>query len=258
MEYRFWPEDSWIDRIGPRMFFSHQDDQSGLRVYAEISPQLQIAWSGDSFLAVGTNQIRERLRPVDFAGLAMARDYPQERWFANISSDTFSKVGFKLNYDTGSVINLGPPLGQEPELADRTVIEAGVLWRPMDRLRVDTTYLSVSLDDRQGRGEIFDDTILRTRWNYQFTKEMSVRFIAQVEDTRPTALSRLTRGKNRNFDVLFRYVLNPLSALYVGYNTNESNLQLIDTPQGAQVVRTEDLARDGEQLFVKFSYLLQP
>jgi hypothetical protein len=66
-----------------------------------------------------------------------------------------------------------------------------------------------------------------------------------------------------NFDVLFRYVLNPWSALYVGYNTNQSNFQLVDldAPNGAgamtEIVRTDDLARDGSQLFVKFSYLLQ-
>ncbi len=67
-----------------------------------------------------------------------------------------------------------------------------------------------------------------------------------------------------NFDVLFRYVLNPWSALYVGYNTNRSNFQLLelDTPNSGgarrELVRTDDLARDGSQLFVKFSYLLQP
>jgi hypothetical protein len=114
------------------------------------------------------------------------------------------------------------------------------------------------LDDRFGGGKIFDDVIVRTRWNYQFTKEMSVRVIAQLEDTQPTALSSLERDKSLNFDVLFRYVLNPLSAFYVGFNTNQSNLQLVDTPQGTELVRTDDLARDGEQLFVKFSYLLQP
>jgi hypothetical protein len=258
MEYRFWPEGTWIDRIGPRFFFAHQDDLSGLRVYSEFSPQLQMAWSGDSFFSVGTNEIRERLRPRDFPGLLATRDYSQKRWFTNFTTDVFSRLGFGLTLDEGTVINLVPPLGADPELADRTLIEASLRWRPIDRLRLDTTYLSTSLDDRAGRGAIFDDRILRTRLNFQFTKEMSLRLIVQHEDTEPTALSRLTRDENLNLDVLFRYVLNPWSALYVGFNNNESNLQLIDTEQGTQLVRTEDLARDGQQLFVKFSYLLQP
>jgi Domain of unknown function (DUF5916) len=264
MEYRFWPEDTWIDRIGPRVFFANQDDRSGLRIYNEFSPQLQISWAGDSFFAVGTNKIRERLRPQDFSGLTTTRDYSQDRWFMNLSTATLQKVGFSLALDRGTVINLVPRLAVppepfvEPELADRTYVEAGVLWRPIDRLSVDTTFLSTSLDDHAGAGKILDDRILSTRWNFQFTKEMSLRVILQHEDTQPTALSRLIRDENLNLDVLFRYVLNPWSALYVGFNNNESNLQLIDTPQGSQVVRTEDLERDGQQLFVKFSYLLQP
>ena len=258
MEYRWWPENSWIDRIGPRVFFANQDDLSGLRIYSEFSPQLQISWAGDSFFSIGTNKIRERLRPQDFPGLASVRDYPQDRWFFNFSTDTLQKFGFSAGLDKGTVINFVPPLGLEPELADRTFIEADLLWRPMDRLRVDTSFISASVDDRAGRGSIFDDRIVRTRWNYQFTKELSLRVILQHEETEPTALSRLTRDENLNLDVLFRYVLNPWSALYIGFNNNESNLQLIDTPQGSQLVRTEDLERDGQQLFVKFSYLLQP
>jgi len=258
MEYRVWPEDSWIDRFGPRVSFAHQDDQSGLRVYSEFSPRFQVAASGDSFFEIGTTKIRERLRPRDFPDLLSIRDYSQKRWFASFSTELLAKLSFELSYDQGTAINLVPQLGAEPELADRTYVEAEVSWRPFDRLRIDTTYVSTSLDDRAGGGAIFDDEIFRTRWNYQFTKELSLRVIAQLEETEPTTLSRLTRDKNLNFDILFRYVLNPLSALYVGYNSNESNLQLVDTPQGTELVRSEDLARDGEQLFVKFSYLIQP
>ena len=89
---------------------------------------------------------------------------------------------------------------------------------------------------------------------------MSLRVIVQHEDTKPNAeLSRLMRDENLNVDVLFRYVLNPWSALYVGFNNNESNLQLFENEDGTtELVRSEDLARDGRQLFVKFSYLLQP
>jgi hypothetical protein len=127
-------------------------------------------------------------------------------------------------------------------------------------LRVDTSLLSTELEDRDGRGTIFTDRIVRTRWNYQFSKEMSLRVILQHEDTQPNSeLSRLTNEENLNVDVLFRYVLNPWSALYVGFNNNESNLQLVeDENGGTSLMRTEELARDGRQLFVKFSYLLQP
>jgi hypothetical protein len=261
MEYRFWPEDSWIDRIGPRVFFQSQDDRSGLRLYNEFSPQLQVAWSGDSSLSFGANMIDERLRGgrtdarQDFPGLPADRDFSQRRWFWNYSTDAWQKFGFSGGMDKGTVINLVPALFAFPELADRTFVEADFRWRPMDRLRVDTSFLSTELDDRAGRGTIFTNKIVRTRVNYQFTKEMSMRVILQHEDTDPNpALSRLLRDESLNLDLLFRYVLNPWSALYIGYNNNESNLQLIN----GVPTRTEDLARDGQQFFVKFSYLLQP
>jgi len=53
-------------------------------------------------------------------------------------------------------------------------------------------------------------------------------------------------------------VINPWSSLYFGYNTNSSNFELVDMGSGTEIVRTNDLRRDGDQLFVKFSYLLQP
>jgi hypothetical protein len=259
MEYRFWPEGSWINRIGPRVFFANQDDMTGLRIYNEFSPQLQIAWAGDSSFNIGTNSIKERLRPEDFPGLTTTRDYSQRRYFVGFSTDSLQKWGFSGGFDQGTVINLVPPVGVEPELADQTFVEGTLLWRPMDRLRVDTSLLSTELEDREGRGTIFTNRIVRSRWNYQFTKEMSLRVILQHEDTKPTDLTRLTREENLNLDVLFRYVLNPWSALYVGFNNNESNLQLVEDEQGGtELVRTDDLARDGRQLFVKFSYLLQP
>jgi len=260
MEYRFWPEDSWLDRIGPRVFFANQEDGTGLRIYNEFSPQLQMSWSGDSYFNAGTNRIEERLRPQDFVGLTTTRDYSQRRYFVAFGTDTLQKWGFSTNFDKGTVINFVPPIGAEPELADRTFVEAELLWRPIDRLRVDTTWLATELEDRAGLGTIFTDRITRTRWNYQFTKEMSLRVILQHEDTKPTpGLTRLTREENLNLDVLFRYVLNPWSALYVGFNNNESNLQIVENEQGqTELVRGEELARDGQQIFVKFSYLLQP
>lgn len=259
VQYQFWPESSWLDRWGPRVFVSSYEDGAGLRVYSELSPALELSWSGDSGVSVGYNKIRERLRPKDFTALTRNRDYHRDTWNASIQTNSLSRFGFGFRVESGTSINLVPPVGSEPELADTFSAQFEMLWRPMDRLRVDTTWLQTSLDTRNGAGRIFDNRILRTRWNYQFTKEWSLRVIAQQEETDPVAaFTRLQNEKTRNLDVLLRYVINPWSALYVGFNTNSSNFQLIDTEQGTTLIRTDELDRDGEQLFVKFSYLLQP
>ncbi|MCY4016148.1 MAG: hypothetical protein OXE80_03120, partial [Gammaproteobacteria bacterium] len=91
----------------------------------------------------------------------------------------------------------------------------------------------------------------------QFTREWSLRFITQYEETRGGPLTRLEDEKNLNFDVLLRYVINPWSAFYAGYNSNSSNFEIVEYEGERELVSATDLRRDGDQFFVKFSYLFQ-
>jgi len=258
LRYTFWPEDSSINSWAPTLYLVHLDDQQGTRIYTQVRPDINWTWNGDTELSVTFDSERERLRPQDFPGLISNRDYNPETWSVGVESQAYAKLGFSVELEAGTAINLVPEFGMQPELADTQSAELELLWRPLDRLRVDTTYLYTQLDDRGGSGKIFSDEILRSRWNYQFTKELSLRFIAQLEETDAGVMTSLEDEKNLNFDLLVRYVLNPWSALYVGYNSNSSNFDLIDTEDGTELIRTDDFRRDGEQFFVKFSYLLQP
>jgi hypothetical protein len=57
--------------------------------------------------------------------------------------------------------------------------------------------------------------------------------------------------------LLFTYLMNPWTALYVGYNSNMRNIDLIPTPLGNRVTRSGDFMQDSRQFFVKFSHLFQ-
>ena len=256
--YTFWPENAFVNSWAPRVSVNRVEDQQGVRLFSHITSRIELTWDGETSLRLQHEDIRERLRPQDHFGLISNKDFLQQRVEAEFETQLFSTVGFRAKLEGGDTINLDPPDGMEPELADLFNIELGLLWRPLDRLRLDFTYLHTELEDQLGAGDVFTDNILRARWNYQFTKELSLRFIAQQEETEPGPFTSLEREKNLNFDLLVRYVINPWSALYVGYNSNSSNFQLIDTEEGRELLRTDDLRRDGEQLFVKFSYLLQP
>ncbi len=48
--------------------------------------------------------------------------------------------------------------------------------------------------------------------------------------------------------------MNPWTALYVGYNSDQQNINLLPTLTGRQLVRTNQFMNDGRQFFVKFSY----
>ena len=64
-------------------------------------------------------------------------------------------------------------------------------------------------------------------------------------------------NENLNFDLLLRYVINPWSAFYVGYNSNQSNFDIVEMEGERELVVANELRQDGDQIFVKFSYLFQ-
>ncbi len=256
--YVFWPEGGFLNSWGGRVFVNDIVDQTGSRLYSQVMPALEWTWNGETELSLTYEDVDERLRPQDFPGLLRERDYEQKTWSAEFETQMFTTVGFSLELEMGETINLAPLPGTEPALAESSSAGFELLWRPLDRLRHDFTYLYTKLDDPNGAGNIFTDHIVRSRWNYQFTRELSLRFIAQHEATDPGPLTSLKRDENMNFDLLVRYVINPWSALYAGFNTNSSNFALVDTETGTEMVRTHHLRRDGKQLFLKFSYLLQP
>ena len=149
-----------------------------------------------------------------------------------------------------------PQIGNLPSIADTKRIDLSMLVRPIDQLSIDNTYFLTELETPGGT-QVFSNEIVRSNWNYQFTKELSLRFIAQYDKTEAGPATRLKDDENLNFDVLLRYVINPWSAFYVGYNSNQSNFEIVEIEGERELVVANDLRRDGDQFFVKFSYLFQ-
>jgi hypothetical protein len=181
----------------------------------------------------------------------------------------------------GKRINFAPPVGEEPFLTDESPAELNITVRPTNALRVDNTYLLSRLTDRASGDSVFTNHIFRSKWNYQFTRELSLRVILQYDTTlaninpllcavpeseRTAAqiaaiaakpgLTSLCPRKNFNADFLITYLLHPGTALFIGYNGNARNIDLVPTPDGAEIVHPRNrLINDAKQFFVKFSYL---
>src|SRR5205807_2369644 len=101
--------------------------------------------------------------------------------------------------------------------------------------------------------------ILRSKWNWQFTRELSARMIFQYAAVLSDPLiSSLSPTKNFNADFLITYFVRPGTAVYVGYNGNLQNLdrRLIPAPTGLLTTR-DSFINDGRQFFVKLSYLFR-
>jgi hypothetical protein len=254
-DYQFFPENSNLNNWAPGAMVVYQDDKDGTKVYSEVSPSLNWVYA-TSRITVGAQDVTEVLRPIDFAGLRRPVAYRYDNLNARYRNTALSTLTLDASVRKGTALNLVPRRGTLPSVADIQRLDISVLWRPIERLRVDNSYVTSELDGRTGK--VFTNEIFRSSWNYQFTREMSLRFITQYEKTDAGPNTRLVDDENLNFDILLRYVINPWSALYVGYNSNQSNFDIIEVEDEREVVVTNDLKRDGDQIFVKFSYMFQP
>ena len=92
--------------------------------------------------------------------------------------------------------------------------------------------------------------------NYQFNRELSLRAIVDYNAVLSNpALVGLDRSKHVTADVLMTYLVNPGTALYIGFTDGYDNLN-VDPVLGIRPRRTPTTST-GRQFFVKTSYLLR-
>ncbi len=109
---------------------------------------------------------------------------------------------------------------------------------------------------------IFNNHLLRSKLNYQFNRELSLRLILDYNAvlTNP-ALVALSRSKRLTGDLLLTYLLHPGTALYVGYTDLYDN-RVLDPGMPPSVPPSIHLTRSpshstSRQFFVKMNYLFR-
>ncbi len=252
--YRFRPEGKRLISWGPEAEWEATFDHRGTRLDWKGSFDLEFELRGNTEFGLFWNVFRERLRPEDFSALFAAQDFSQRSGGAWFNSSYFKRVSFQASFRRQQAINFDAPAGQAPFLARNTGADASITVRPISPLRIDNTYLMERLHSRgPRRAAIFNNHIIRSKWNWQFTRELSLRLILQYTTllANPTYTSQTTT-KSFNADVLATYLLNPGTALYVGYNGNLQNLDR----NGISRTRSSFI-QDGRVFFVKMSYLLR-
>jgi hypothetical protein len=274
--YRFRPEGKHLVWHGPSVFTINNWDHKGNRLEWFSNANYRFLFQRQTFFGFFGNLGHERLRPVDFSALPDNRDFAHYHYgffFQNSFSKRISTNG-ELGWgtDTNYDAPLGPPAAA-PFLAKSSYAQIALTLRPLSKLTIDNTYLLSRLQCAgvasrtancppslsNGPG-IFDNHIIRSKWNYQFTREFSLRFIGQYTATLANPdLTSLQTTKNFNADVLFTYLLHPGTAIYVGYNSNLQNLDpSLTFDQNGNLRRLQDrYLNDGRQVFVKISYLFR-
>jgi hypothetical protein len=166
----------------------------------------------------------------------------------------------------------------QPFLARLDLASASLIVRPFKPLKIENSYLFERLragDDAYffaqsqtpgaGRG-IFNDHILRSKWNWQFTPQLSARVILQYNALLAgtpgvgSPYTYLPTSRQFNADFLVTYLVHPGTAIYVGYNSDLQNLGVVPArpPLPGYVTNTaRGYINDSRQFFVKVSYLFR-
>ncbi len=201
----------------------------------------------------------ETLRPLDFSALLANRAYDRGHHGVFFETAFFKQVSAFGEVGWGSSTNFEPRSGPPVPTRDQ-YSNIFVTLRPTKQLTVDNSYLGARLAAVGTHANIFNSHIVRSKWNYQITRELSLRFIAQYNTVLAnSALTTLQTSKRANADFLITWLLHPGTAVYVGYNSNLQNLDrsLAFDPDGNLLRTRSRFLNDGRQIFVKVSYLFR-
>ncbi|MGA7048265.1 MAG: DUF5916 domain-containing protein, partial [Candidatus Sulfotelmatobacter sp.] len=267
-DYRFRPKKGWIVDWGPSLNQRYVFDHEGNRLDTDYQPYLAIQGRGQTFIYLFPyEELRERLRPQDFCFLGFTcqppipnQDYHEHSSGGSVQTSVLPKVTVGASYHWGDGANFvaspsAPAPLNEPFLARQDTATGTLTLRPMKPLKIENTYLFERLRATQneyflalsqmpgariGQG-IFNDHIVRSKWNWQFTPQLSLRVILQYNSLLGNTpgntvypYTSLPTEKEFNADFLLTYLVHPGTAIYIGYNSDLQNLDhgLTQDPAG--------------------------
>ncbi len=208
------------------------------------------------------------LRPVDFAGLENNHKYVQDAGGLVVQGSPTRLITWRTSIIRDGTVLVVVPAGQLPITGDETFIQHTMSLKPTGRLEIDNTYILDRVLNGAAHHASFNSHIIRSQWNYQFTKELSLRAILQYNGLLANPVySSLQTTKDFSTDFLITYLIHPGTAFYVGYNNNQENLVpglcipalggVGCDPNGIGLIRGNRLINDGRVFFVKVSYLFR-
>jgi hypothetical protein len=222
--YTFYPNSKYIDIMSPSLEVARVWNFDGIRKDQWISPSLYIQFKSQTYLTLWYLWSRERYENIDIPGI--------RRGGISISSNFTDIISLYFNIESGRMIarNLITPI-----LGKGNNIAFGISLKLFKRFFIDPDYTFSNLKDPQTNTVIFNGYIFRTKFTYQFTRELFVRLIAQYDQF------------SDRFDIepLIYYKLNPFSIFYIGSSLNYN------------YYNEYNWKNTQRQYFVKFQYLFQ-
>jgi hypothetical protein len=248
--YRFHPEGKKLISWGPQLNLLGDVDHHNVQQDWEVRPGIQFELPGSTYFFANHGELFERFDNINFrrtdTGLGCHSEY-------------FKKVVVDCNYSFGTRIDYSTPTGVNAFLGRGSEAQPTVTMRPVSRIKWDEIYDMTRLrtDAAQSQG-VFINHLVRSRINYQYNRELSLRVIVDYNATLPNAaLFSVDRQKRVTGDVLLTWLLNPGTAFYLGYTDSLENVALLPGDPNLVVRTNLPSTTTQRQFFAKMSYLLR-
>jgi hypothetical protein len=257
--YYWRPEGKFLISYGPTLQHFNIWDHSGTALDYFFYPGFRVDMTGGTYVnfhPFGYDDVR--LRPIDYGTLSRVTAYPQPFWGIDAATSWFKEFDLTAFFVSGAGVNYNPVAGRPPMIGHEDQGNFTLTFHAAGRLRIDNAYLLEHVRERDTHLTAVTNHIFRTKWNYQFTKNLSARLILQYNAVLSNpAISSLPRTKNFNTDFLITYLMHPGTAIYVGYNSDLANLNHnleLDPLTGTILTTPNGYINDSRQFFVKASY----
>jgi len=260
--YYFRPEGKFLISYGPTLQQFNIWDHSGTAVDYFAYPGFRVDMTHGTYVNFHPFAYDDaRVRPIDYSTLTRVTSFAQKFWGIEGGTSWFKTFDLTAFFVAGGGVNFNPANGQAPSFGHEDQGNFTLTFHAAGRLRIDNAYLLEHVRQNSPPMTAVTNHIIRSKWNYQFTRDLSVRLILQYNSVLANpAISSLSPTKNFNTDFLITYLIHPGTAIYVGYNTDMGNLNrdlAVDPVTGFILTTRNGYINDSRQFFVKFSYLFR-
>lgn len=260
--YYFRPEGKFLISYGPTLQQFNIWDHRGTALDYFVYPGFRMDMARNTYVNFHPYAYDDvRLRPSDYDTLTRVTAYPQPFWGIEGGTSWLKWLDFTAFFVSGGGVNYNPAAGRAPAIGHEDQGNFTLTFHAAGRLRIDNSYLLEHIRERDTNLAAVTNHIVRSKWNYQFTRQLSARLILQYNSVLSNPLiSSLSPTKHFNTDFLITYLIHPGTAIYVGYNSDLANLNRdleVDPITNAILTTQHGYINDGRQFFVKASYVFR-
>lgn len=255
--YAWKPANRTVLAIGPSLDTSVIRDHEGRLQNWWVAPGFSISLPNLTWFGVTQTEGYERFED---------RGFRERATTFSLSTSWTKWLDLSSTYTRGTLPNYHPATGVSPFLADNQTESTRLTLYLKSHLRLDEIYYYTRLATLRGeptpeelpRRVIFTNHLLRSKVNYQFTRNHAFNAILDYNSLLPNqALVSSPYSKQADATLLYAYLPHPGTAFYVGYANTYQNIDYsADADPQYSLTRLPGTPTD-RQIFVKFSYLLR-